>query len=584
MKVNRIKIYIPSLFKKNDDGYVIVAVLGVAFLAVIIVSSISAITISDLIFNAKVRAAIEARHSAESALDSYYAAINASDAQNILIASQNFSTQNDSGSTVYPIVADPTSGLSLIDTRSAGINRTVTRKGSDFSQEWFRVNDDGDLFTCNPQESDNPCFRMRLIENETRIFRVEDDGTRRFFDANDVRIEYLVDVVVMHKCTNREELTGCTFARFQQQFRQREFISHVMMSEREDIAPQVFEIYNADASVPQIAKDRLRDQIRFNSFAVGDALRGNLHTNDESFRLCRDVILDSNAIITSRDGQLSPVFSDPETLGFDECAVTTSDFSPAAVLPRQGFDLPTRAQDEFGTRLKAIAASENSNYVVTTSQISTQYVPVVFNNNRVSINSGPEIAIPRNGVIYVDGDIEVSGIVQGKVTVFSTGDIKVGRGEQTDLTYGSPESLTGLLARGDIILDCHLEATGMCRTKTVEALMVAGMIQNRDLEGSPGGSIYNNRWYNSRVSAGADAPILTVEGALISGYRGTFGAMSAQERGGVTSGWEKNFIYDSRLRFEQPPFMLRDSFARYIRSTSKDLPCEEEICTSNISN
>ncbi len=58
------------------------------------------------------------------------------------------------------------------------------------------------------------------------------------------------------------------------------------------------------------------------------------------------------------------------------------------------------------------------------------------------------------GVIHVDGDVVVSGMVRGRVTISATGDIVVG----DDLTYaidpsvGSCEDIVGLFAGGDVII------------------------------------------------------------------------------------------------------------------------------------
>src|SRR5690606_4165455 len=146
---------------------------------------------------------------------------------------------------------------------------------------------------------------------------------------------------------------------------------------------------------------------------------------------------------------------------------------------------------------------------------------------------------------------------KGKVTLYAEGDITVGENSALldDLIYSDRTTdLLGLLTTQDIVLNCFQPAGGQCRVKTVHGLLRAGAKR----PDNTGGTIYNNKWDKSLKSDLGPAPKLTFFGAMISGYRGTFGAMDSSNEGNVSSGWSKDFEWDPRLESQQPPYMLRD--------------------------
>ena len=58
------------------------------------------------------------------------------------------------------------------------------------------------------------------------------------------------------------------------------------------------------------------------------------------------------------------------------------------------------------------------------------------------------------GVIYVDGDVAVSGVVRGRVTVAATGNIVIADDVTyaTDPAVGNCEDILGLFAGGDVVI------------------------------------------------------------------------------------------------------------------------------------
>jgi hypothetical protein len=552
------KLFRSNLRPKDDDGYVLITVLGICFLAVVIVSSITAITISDLVFNARVRAVIEAKHSAESVMDAYYVSLNATRNEDAKEASAAFVSSADER--VVPAAWDLT---------SLGFVNGVEVMKTEFSPKWFSIDDEGVIQDCGAEDNSGrmlPCFKMRLIRSTTRVVEgnvslsTGDVSVVTDVEGDNIRREYSAEIVVRHMCLNNSQATnpqGCVFSRFQQQIRQREFVRHVVMSETEEIDPDVADLAPA-ALVPSVL------DIKNNSYANNDSVSGNVHTNGESVYTCDSFNITGYVTASPLDAGSAIGSAAKSDSGFTDCSTASPNVFSAV---RSAYSLPTRSQDTDGTRLKTLARTENATlYDLAGDQ------NIVFDGKTMSLDGVNFYPLPSFGVVYVDGNATVSGVLDGKVTVYSTGNITVGTDLNTNLEYAdsdptTSDDLLGLLTNNDIILHCKLSGT-QCEEKKVHGLLRAGGL-------ATGGTIFNPRWATAVKSSG-DAPILNLLGSMISGYRGTFGSMNSSDAGEVTAGWRKEFNFDPRLRFEQPPYMLRDSLSMFIRSSMRDVPCVED--------
>lgn len=577
--------------QKNEEGYILVSVLGVAFLAVVIVSSIAAITISDLVFNSRVRGAIEARHAAESALDSYYAVLNSNSNMSIEDASAKFRIL---GSNPTDLNQQPlnTNTFELITGESNGKHIS---QATPYSSQWFSVNDDGDLYACQDSQLGDdpemyPCFQMRMVRVFSRAYADTLAVTPVSLAAMSERKEYSIDIVVRHKCLNTTEPDdpqGCVYSRFQQLIRNRDFVRHVVMSETEEIPDTVVDLIGNDALEAEVR------QINNNAYANNDYVDGNIHTNASSIYACSDFKLNESAspwFVTATDNaSVLRAAASNDFTGFTACstnpAASGAEGSPFYAISRPAFDLPSRSQDEHGTRLRALAqAEDNSRYVLGSSgsTVSITFSPGTITGMMTAVVDGVSrgtYALPSYGVIFVDGDLTISGTLRGRVTVYASGNIQIGVDGSNDLVYNNRDvtdskDMLGLLTTKNIVLHCQVTATGECAQKNIDGLLRAG-------NQAQGGTIYNDRWWDTHATDSANAPALVLNGAMISGYRGTFGAMESNNNGRVSTGWRKEFTLDPRFAHQQPPYMLRDALAPYIRSGMKDLPCEDSICSNN---
>jgi Tfp pilus assembly protein PilX len=191
-------------------------------------------------------------------------------------------------------------------------------------------------------------------------------------------------------------------------------------------------------------------------------------------------------------------------------------------------------------------------------------VTVVFNGTTMNVtlpsgstasssSCGPgNVNLPPNGLLYDQtakscgggnclSNASVSGTVTGQVTVGSDNDISI-TGNLLD-TGGttSGTNIIGLSAANSIIIS-------PVNSLTIDAAMVA--LNN---------SVYLTNW-GSQPLLGQ----LTINGSMAQEFRGPVGTFNS---GGIVSGYSKNYNYDSRLRFLQPPYFTSPTLPNWTKSS-----------------
>ena len=191
---------------------------------------------------------------------------------------------------------------------------------------------------------------------------------------------------------------------------------------------------------------------------------------------------------------------------------------------------------------------------------------ITLNEENVSINNDSEVSIPQNGIIYVeDGDVEVSGILDGRLTIVSAGDTTGGNIKiVNNITYQNPDiepsetasnDMLGLIAENDIvILDSAPDIV------TVDAVMVA-----------KNGSIGYEYWDGGGMGGGKSKGTITVNGSLIqkTDYGDVWTGKGGKHFGytwgmsGSKAGYYKKLNYDERLHYSQPPYFFKPDRSLY---------------------
>ena len=255
-------------------------------------------------------------------------------------------------------------------------------------------------------------------------------------------------------------------------------------------------------------------------------------------------------------------------------------------------------------------------------------------------------ALPSTGVIYTTNNVQVSGVFAGQLTIVSQDNVIV----TGNTNYNCPTnsngtlqngctSLLGLIAQGDIVYNDPgtSSSPGFANGSnlTVDAAEIAMGAQTTSgtttygctsaaVGGDPQcGSIYDAQWdcpidgptSNTVItspSTGApcgylsasgtfvypdanpscsnntcNLPTLIFNGAMVSEYRGAFGAYNY---GGsiLTTGYYKQFAWDQRLLNEQPPWFIQPSSSSWIETGLQQLHCPymstSTTTTTNTSN
>jgi Tfp pilus assembly protein PilX len=163
--------------------------------------------------------------------------------------------------------------------------------------------------------------------------------------------------------------------------------------------------------------------------------------------------------------------------------------------------------------------------------------------------TGSNISLPPNGLLYDENgsssaNVTVSGTLAGQLTIGSQTNITVAG----NIAYNSGltgSDMLGLSATNDIVI------SPPTNNLTIDAAMVA-----------LNDSIYVKNWASIPVEG-----TLNINGSMAQKYRGAVGTFTSN--GGqaqIASGYDKNYVYDSRLRFQQPPYFTSPTLPNWVKS------------------
>jgi hypothetical protein len=308
----------------------------------------------------------------------------------------------------------------------------------------------------------------------------------------------------------------------------------------------------------------------------GDTVRGALHSNDA---------LQIGGAVT---------FTDPKT----ESSWPFCQTSPAANC-WWGSGVPATNRPRYGAPMSLPVSNQSLRTIATdtTQNVGCYYTGatrIVFNGTQMTVTSPNTISAPARclnvanranpqtlsipQVIYVDqvaggcsqagypvvnesltagvttdyscnrGTAFVQGTVTGQVTVAGLDDIVI----TNDLSYTSGTSgndVVGLVAGNNVwvyhpVTNAGVNLAGAPRVHTIQAAVLA-------LRHS---FIVQNWNVGSALSTGSAATKLNITGSLAQKFRGPVGTGNGVS---ATTGYLKNYVYDSRLLNVQPPYFLQ---------------------------
>lgn len=156
-------------------------------------------------------------------------------------------------------------------------------------------------------------------------------------------------------------------------------------------------------------------------------------------------------------------------------------------------------------------------------------IPSAGVNDTVSLAS-----IAPTGVLYVNDDVHVDGILNGQLSIYSTDDILL----EDDIVYAdnpltnpSSDDILGLIADDDVLIE---DNPANWSDITIQATIIA-----------PNGS-FGAESYSTRPVSGA----IYLTGSVVQDSRGPVGTFSHS----ITHGFSKRYYYDPRLQTMSAPY------------------------------
>ncbi len=197
---------------------------------------------------------------------------------------------------------------------------------------------------------------------------------------------------------------------------------------------------------------------------------------------------------------------------------------------------------------------------------------------------GNGLSLPGNGVIYVQnvpsgadpnhsscsgssciGDVKVSGTLKGQLTIASQDDIDI-TGDIVYSQYPGGNDVLGLVADNDVAV---VHANGANVTDDLE-IDAAIMSLNHSFYVQNWASGGNTSCTGAHPCAIPGAHSLNVNGVITQKFRGPVGTFNSST-GNLASGYNKNYAYDSRLKYLSPPYFLSPTQSAWIRISYAEL-------------
>jgi hypothetical protein len=340
-------------------------------------------------------------------------------------------------------------------------------------------------------------------------------------------------------------------------------------------------------------------------FVNVDTLSGPVHTNDEYVLYCgnprfvdgtparvvRDRIeasVDPVQVVTPSAASLRQLTDNEVFRGSSVClaggGVSLGNFDQAR---NQPYDIP-------------IAPNAIANVVDNAADRYTGDQTILLTETGYQIGATQRIS--RTGTVYVNGNVYISGATCASISVQATGSIYI-TGDllnaqqfnvaapraQCATSENWPTSMIGLLASGGsvVVVPPRTGPGGPISTAamTIQAAVVALGIpdvaspSNADVASqiAVGGSFSVDQWWIDNVGV---TPLLNFEGSIWSKYRGVYAAFDSLGASGVTTGgFKKNFVFDQRLRSQQPPYLVSATKANWVRGDLSDGPFPAAMTT-----
>jgi hypothetical protein len=335
------------------------------------------------------------------------------------------------------------------------------------------------------------------------------------------------------------------------QFRRARFLDFLYFTDFETTDPLAYgsnsDVNTANAQCANKYRWTRTSFCREIQFADFDRVNGPLHSNDSLYICGSPVFGRSTADRIEVSGPTSPGY-------VKACNPTVPNFVGPFKFAQPTMQMPASLANSIITQNVQAAYTYTGKTTLVLNASGT--MNVTTGNPQVTTNN---VAWPPNGVIYVKNgscgstlppinqdyseglgcaNVSVSGVYAKDLTIGSEKDVLV----VGNITK-SGDPLLGLIAQNFVRIkhqvdnNCNNVAAGTMNTVTVEAAILS----------------LQHSFTVDNYDCGAGLGDLVVKGAIAQRYRGAVGT------GGQSAnytGYKKNYNYDDRLRYRNPPFFL----------------------------
>ena len=292
-------------------------------------------------------------------------------------------------------------------------------------------------------------------------------------------------------------------------------------------------VYNGQGNVPSDCV------VNFNT---GDVLDGPVFSND-TFRICGSPVFES----TVESGNIYTGASTVWIQGSGSGCSTASLASGTKFSKVSNQEPPTTSADatpaqEYGcyysggnaTITLSSPSSGNTNITVSGSGLTA--TKASGNTNSCPVGTAFALSSMNSGLIYVNGQISISGSMSGQLDIVSatnillTGNITYPSGNINTTTGTDTVDSLGLIASDSVeVMDV--------KNETIDAAILA----------------VNDSFYVENWGGAGNLGTLTVFGAIAQNFRGPVGTFSGST---ILDGYSKAYQYDNSLQTLWPPYFL----------------------------
>jgi len=286
-------------------------------------------------------------------------------------------------------------------------------------------------------------------------------------------------------------------------------------------------------------------------FITGDVLNGPVFS-DDTFRICGSPTFDSQVesgniyapsnVVDVNSGcgnAFNPNFNGltPKKVGNQTPPVTLADVTPA--------------QDYgcyySGNATIALTSPSSGNSNITVSGSGVTVTKASGNTNSCPVGSSFSLSGMTSGLIYVNGQVTVSGTMSGALDIVSASNILV----SGNLEY--PQANINTTTGSDSVDTLGLIANNSVEVEDINNMTIDAAIL-----------AVNDSFYVQNWASTGNLGTLTVFGSIAQNFRGPVGTGGG---GGSSTGYTKAYRYDSSLQTLWPPYFLPPGGAVWNPST-----------------